>query len=399
MHVEEMPIGDIKPYDNNPRLNTDAVDAVARSIQAYGVRQPLVVDENLVLIVGHTRLLALKKLGYQTVPVHVARGLSPEQARGYRLADNQTATLSSWDEDKLIVELTQLREADFDLSLTGFDEDELTRYFEAEPAEGLTDPDVVPEVPVEPITQRGDLILLGQHRLLCGDATDAQDVTRLLDGQQPFLMVSDPPYGVEYDPQWRKDAGVNDSERMGKVSNDDRDDWSAAYALFPGDVVYLWHASSHAIDVGLHLRQKGFDIRAGIIWRKPSLVLSRGHYHWQHEPCWYAVRQGRTAKWCGDRTQSTVWDIARNDGTGETTHGTQKPCECMARPIRNHGDKGDYVYDPFLGSGTTLIACEQLGRRCLGMEIEPGYCDQVVVRWEQFTGQKAVRPERAVGSV
>jgi DNA modification methylase len=204
-------------------------------------------------------------------------------------------------------------------------------------------------------------------------------------------MVSDPPYGVQYSPEWRKEAGVSDSTRLGKVTNDDRDDWSAAYALFPGDVVYLWHASTRAIDVGLHLRQTGFDIRACIIWRKQSLVLSRGHYHWMHEPCWYAVRQGKTAKWCGDRTQTTVWDIARNDGTGETTHSTQKPCECMARPIRNHGGKGDGVYDPFLGSGTTLIACEQLGRRCFGMEIEPGYVDQAIARWEAFTGKTAQR--------
>jgi DNA modification methylase len=396
MQIEDWPLDNIKPYENNPRHNDGAVDAVARSITEFGFRQPIVVDENGVIVVGHTRYKAARQLGLESVPVHVAKGLSPSQLQAYRIADNQTATIATWDDDKLIAELKKLQEQDYDLNLTGFDEDELLKYLEVEPAQGLIDPDAVPEVPAVPVTQRGDLILLGKHRLLCGDATNPLDVARLLDGHQPFLMVSDPPYGVEYDPEWRKEAGVNDSQRMGKVTNDDRDDWSAAYRLFPGDVVYLWHASSHAIDVGLHLRATGFEIRAGIIWRKPSLVLSRGHYHWQHEPCWYAVRQGKTAKWCGDRTQSTVWDIARNDGTGETTHGTQKPCECMARPIRNHGGKEDDVYDPFLGSGTTLIACEQLGRRCFGMEIEPGYCDQIVARFEAFTGQKAIRPTREI---
>jgi DNA modification methylase len=394
MQVEERDITTIRPYENNPRDNDAAVEAVARSLAEFSFRQPIVVDEGGVIIVGHTRFKAALKLGMATVPVHVAKGLSPAQAQAYRIADNQTASIADWDDDKLVLELKQLQEQDFDLSLTGFEEDDLLRYLNAEPTEGNTDPDDIPAPPDAAITRPGDLILLGDHRLLCGDSTNPEDVARLLDGHKPFLMVTDPPYGVEYDPEWRNEAGVSDSARTGKVTNDDRDDWSAAYRLFPGDVAYVWHASSHAIDVGLHLRQTGFDIRAGIIWRKPSLVLSRGHYHWQHEPAWYAVREGKTAKWCGDRTQSTVWDIARKDGTGETTHGTQKPCECMARPIRNHGTKTDDVYDPFLGSGTTLIACEQLGRSCFGLEVEPGYCDQIVARFEAFTGKKAIRPER-----
>ncbi|MBX9677757.1 MAG: ParB N-terminal domain-containing protein [Gemmataceae bacterium] len=390
MHIVERKPTDLTPYPGNPRLNDAGVDAVARSIQAFGFRQPIVVDENGVIVVGHTRHKAALKLGLELVPVHVAIGLTEAQLKAYRIADNQTATLSEWDDDKLAMELLELSNLDYDLDLTGFSADEIASYIES-PAEGLTDPDDIPEPPVDPITQPGDLWLLGHHRLLCGDSTSAADVARLLGDRRPFLMVTDPPYGVEYDPEWRKEAGVSESARTGKVVNDHLVDWSAAYKLFPGDVAYVWHASTFTIDVGQHLRQSQFQIRSSIIWRKPSLVLSRGHYHWQHEPCWYAVREGKTAKWAGDRSQSTMWDIARKDGTGETVHGTQKPVECMARPIRNHGGKDDDVFDPFLGSGTTIIACEQLGRRCCGLEISPAYVDVIVQRWEQFTGKKAER--------
>jgi DNA modification methylase len=257
---------------------------------------------------------------------------------------------------------------------------------------GLIDPDEVPEPPITPITQAGDLWLLGEHRLLCGDSTDGPSVQRLLAGAVPFLMVTDPPYGVEYDPTWRHRCGLNDSQRTGKVTNDDRVDWTAAYQLFPGTVAYVWHAARYTSDFATNLSTAGFEVRAQIIWRKSRFAIGRGHYHWQHEPCWYAVREsGGSAKWCGDRTQSTIWDIDSKDQDQETRHGTQKPCEAMARPIRNHGSKGDDVYDPFLGSGTTLIACQRLGRRCYGMELDPGYCDVVVQRWERFTGEKAQR--------
>jgi DNA modification methylase len=168
-------------------------------------------------------------------------------------------------------------------------------------------------------------------------------------------------------------------------------DWTEAYKLFPGHVAYVWHAARFTADLALNLGQAGLHVRAQIIWRKPRFAIGRGHYHWQHEPCWYAVREGGSAKWCGDRTQSTVWDINAKDQDAETRHGTQKPVECMARPVRNHGVKGDDVYDPFLGSGTTLIACERLGRRCYGLELSPAYCDVIVHRYENFTGKKAER--------
>lgn len=257
--------------------------------------------------------------------------------------------------------------------------------------------DEVPEPPANPVTQAGDLWVLGEHRLLCGDSTNAEDVGELLANHTPFIMVTDPPYGVEYDPAWRNDAAAKvliafAARREGTVENDGRVDWTDAYKLFPGHVAYVWHAGRFAADLVVNLRDSGFDIRTQIIWKKPAFAISRGHYHWQHEPCWYAVRKGGSAKWCGDRSQSTIWDISnRVNSEGKNNHGTQKPVECMARPIRNHGDKDDDVYDPFLGSGTTIIAAEQLNRRCYGLEISPAYCDVIVERWQNLTGGKAVR--------
>jgi DNA modification methylase len=226
-------------------------------------------------------------------------------------------------------------------------------------------------------TERGQLWQVGKHRLLCGDSTSAEDVARLLDGNKPLLMVTDPPYGVEYNAHWRAEAGVNKNDcKMGVVANDDRVDWREAWALFGGDVVYCWHADRHASRVQDSLASAGFEVVAQVIWNKDRFALSRGDYHWKHEPCWYAVRNGATHHWAGARDQSTVWDVPRADDSGHG-HSTQKPVECMARPIRNH--EGD-VYDPFLGSGTTMVAAEQIGRICYGMEIEPKYCAVILER-------------------
>ncbi len=236
-------------------------------------------------------------------------------------------------------------------------------------------------------TERGQLWVIpspqgGEHRLLCGDSTSAEDVARLMAGEKPKLMVTDPPYGVEYDPEWRNEAAAQGhmafaERREGKVANDDRVDWTEAWILSPVDVVYCWHASRHASSVQSSLENAGFVIRSQIIWAKPRFVISRGHYHWQHEPCWYAVRKNASAEWAGDRSQSTLWEIPMLDDTDQKSHGTQKPTECMARPIRNHS--GD-VYDPFGGSGTTMVACEQLGRQCRMIEIEPKYVAVILER-------------------
>jgi DNA modification methylase len=391
MKVEMKPIDSIRPYPGNPRVNAGAVDAVAASITQFGWRQPLVVDEHGVIIAGDTRYKAALKLGMKLVPVHTASGLTEAQVRGYRLADNATAGIAEWDYALLPGELAALEQMQFDLSTLGFDAAELDRLMTPPGTDGLTDPDEVPPVPENPTTQAGDLWELGDHRLLCGDSTKAEDVARLLDGATPFIMVTDPPYGVEYDPEWRHRSGLNNSKRTGRVTHDDRVDWTDAYKLFPGHVAYLWHAGRFAADFALNLRDAGFQVRTQIIWRKSRFAIGRGHYHYQHEPCFYAVREGGSAKWCGDRTQSTVWEIDGKDQDSETVHGTQKPVECMARPIRNHGGKNDDVYDPFLGSGTTLIAAEMSGRKCYAMEVSPQYCDVAAQRWSKFTGKEARR--------
>ena len=237
--------------------------------------------------------------------------------------------------------------------------------------------------------QRGDLFALGTHRVLCGDSTNAEDVGRLLGGVTPVLMTTDPPYGVTYDPTWRVRAGVNrNTKKLGTVANDDNADWRQAWALFPGSLAYVWHAGLHASIVEASLAASGFELRSQIIWAKDRLALSRGDYHWQHEPCWYAVRAGQPGRRTDDRSQTTLWMIPARDDAGHG-HGTQKPVECMARAIRNHD--APEVYEPFAGSGTTLIAAEQLGRRCFAIEIEPRYVQVILDRWEAFTGKPPVK--------
>ena len=242
----------------------------------------------------------------------------------------------------------------------------------------------------DPVSRPGDLWLLGPHRLLCGDSTVATDVERVLGGVTPLLMVSDPPYGVEYDPSWRNQAGAARTRRTGKVLNDDRADWREAWALFPGDVAYVWHGALHAATVAESLEAAGFAIRSQIIWAKERLVLSRGDYHWMHEPMWYAVKKSGKGHWAGDRKQTTLWQISSRDQDAETVHGTQKPVECMRRPILNNSSPGQAVYEPFMGSGTTLIAAETTGRVCHGIELNPAYVDVAVERWQLFTGKAAV---------
>ena len=252
--------------------------------------------------------------------------------------------------------------------------------------------DEVPEPPVDPITKPGDLWILGEHRLLCGDSTKAEDVGRLMAGAKAGMMVTDPPYGVEYDADWRNQAKRPDgtaygASALGKVSNDDRADWRESWALFHGDIAYVWHAGCRSPEVAESLTVCDFVIRNLIVWAKNSMVIGRGDYHHQHEPCWYVVRKGCPGTRTDDRTQTTLWQINKPQKS-ETGHSTQKPVECMARPMRNH--EVELIYDPFLGSGTTLIAAAQLGRKCYGMEISPQYCDVIVKRWENLTGKKAV---------
>ena len=388
------PIDKPIPYSRNSRkIPERAIDKVAASIKEFGWRQSIVVDKDGVIICGHTRLLAAKKLGLTQVPVHVADNLTPAQVKAYRLMDNRSHEETDWDTDLLGPELEDLRALGFDLELTGFDPHEIDDF--------LSDPDVddranlVPGLPENPVTIPGDVWLCGKHRVLCGDSTAFDAVSRLCGRTKPFLMATDPPYGVQYDPMWREEAGLGQQRQTGKVANDDQADWTAAYTLFPGDVAYVWHAGVHAGEVAIGLVTAGLEIRAQIIWSKQHFAMSRGHYHWQHEPCWYAVRKGRRSNWRGDRTQSTIWQVQNLNPMGgdrnekATGHGTQKPVELMRRPIQNHTKRGDVVYDPFLGSGTTMLAAELTERICYGIDIDPRYVDVAVTRWQDFTGEQA----------
>lgn len=342
--------------------------------------------------------MAALKLGLEEVPVIRLTHLSDIQRRAYILADNKLAELGGgWDEEMLKVELEAVKESDLDHLLTGFTDEELTELL-TEDKELNGDPDEVPEAPEEPTTKLGDLWILGDHRIICGDSTCIETVKKLLADEKPHLMVTDPPYGVEYDASWRKDAmpETNPGNRggmHGKVLNDDKADWRDAWLLFPGDVAYVWHAGNMAHIVAESLIASSFNIRAQIIWAKHQFVISRGHYHPHHEPCWYAVKKGATGHWNGDRKQSTLWEIQKPK-ENETGHSTQKPVECMKRPIVNNSLPSDSIYDPFLGSGTTLIAAEQLGRKCYGIELNPAYCDVIVKRWETLTGKKATLEPR-----
>lgn len=680
MDVIDLPLEQIIPYARNPRNNAEAVATVAASIQEFGWRQPIVVDEDRVVLAGHTRLEAARRLGFKSAPVHIAKGLTANQARAFRIMDNRSGENAEWDNDLLNLELADLLEADFDLSLTGFTDDELNALVTSleDGSEPQSDEDDVPEAPEDPMSRPGDLWILGHHRLLCGDSTVVTDVDRVLGAVKPLLMVTDPPYGVDYDPGWRNETGAAKTKRTGKVLNDDRADWRDAWALFPGDVAYVWHGALHAATVAESLQDCGFTIRSQIIWAKERLVLSRGDYHWQHEPCqpagtlvqkviergagsqpaligevpietlqvgdfvvsynpyesvvrrrgrqitrfgerqfdgfmhaisaagrvtratpehrfsvrlnpnasdkqvvylmrrgdwwrvgrvglfnsrgfglatrladnmgeeawivsvhdsvveaqcaeqvlsckygiptthwevdawtknpdrvrsqemiagiyaslslsalnaratqllrdhrlerdypfiasgeklnfsrratrlvrscnvfakimqlpmptvgedftwvtvtgndaapfsgsvysmdverdqhyvadglvthncWYAVKKSGKGHWAGDRKQTTLWHIANKDQDEKTVHGTQKPVECMRRPILNNSNPGQAVYEPFMGSGTTLIAAESTGRVCLGIELNPAYVDVAVERWQKFTGQEAV---------
>jgi DNA modification methylase len=385
------PVAGLIPYAANARTHSDAqVAQIAASIQEWGWTTPILTDPEGGVIAGHGRLLAARQLGITEVPVMVAEGWTDAQRKAYVLADNQLALNAGWDAAVLSTELQGLSEVGFDLELLGFGNlEELL----ATGTEGLTDPDDVPEAPLDPVTVLGDVWVMGRHRIVCGDSTEADTVAKCLNGVTPHLMVTDPPYGVEYDASWREAAGLNGPKAAkGKVENDDRADWREAWDLFPGDVCYIWHAGQHAAKVVDSLEVSGFAIRSQIIWAKSVLVMGRGDYHYQHEPCWYAVRKGKTGHYVGGRKQTTLWQIPKPQKS-ETGHSTQKPVECMKRPIENNSSAGQAVYEPFSGLGTTIIAGEMTGRAIHAIELSPAYVDVAVMRWQEFTGQDAIHEE------
>jgi DNA modification methylase len=411
-------VDDLVPYANNARLHSKAqVKELAAIIAEFGFNVPILLEPDGTIVAGHGRVMAAKQLGLVDVPTINLGTLSPEQRRAYRLADNAIALKSTWDESVLKRELEALQKSAFDLAMTGLDESHVEKLLRdvTVTAKGRgADPDATPAPSTCIVSQPGDLWRMGGHRLLCGDSTAAADVSRVLAGERPNLMVTDPPYGVKYRAAWRNEAHATatmnrsfgaTTDAIGVVANDDNADWRQAWRLFPGHVAYVWHAHMFSDVVFGSLSACGFKIRAAIVMVKKAPVISRGHYHWQHEPCVYAVQEGRdddwrfvpehevaayavlegkTADWHGGRKQSTVWEIEHVKS--ETGHSTQKPVECMRRPIVNNSSRGDAVYEPFSGSGTTIIAAEMTGRRCLAIELNPAYVDIAVRRWQDFTG-------------
>jgi DNA modification methylase len=432
MKVELRDITEITPYGHNPRINDHAVDAVAASIRAFGFRQPIVVDEAGVIIVGHTRYKAALKLGIKRVPVHVARGLTPEQVKAYRLADNKTGELAEWNLDLLTQELAQLKEIEFDLSLIGFSTDELDRLLEGEDTTGLVDPDFIPDPPDKAITKVGDLWRLGEHRLLCGDSARAEDVDRLLDGAPVHLVNSDPPYNVHVEPRSNNAIAAGLSSFAGtkhhqsldlarhprkakatgrKLRPKDRPlvndflteveferllhKWFGNFArvLQPGRSFYLWGGYGNCGNYPPVLKACGLYFSQALIWVKEHPVLTRKDYMGNHEWCFYGWREGAAHQYFGPTNATDVWPIKKvNPQT--MVHLTEKPVELAARAIHNSSRTGENVLDLFGGSGSTLIAAEQTARRAYLMELDPLYVDVIVERWKKFTGREPVREGR-----
>ena len=410
--VEQWPTAKPKPYPRNPRHNEAAVAKVAASIRAFGFRQPLVVDEQGVIIAGHTRLLAARQLGLPTVPVHVARGLTPAQVRAYRLADNRTAQESSWDNDALVEELLALKAEDYDLGLTAFNPDELDALLA--PNGGLldgVDPDDVPPLPATPITKPGDLITLGRHRLLCGDSTKAEDVARLIGGDRAQMAYNDPPYGVEIVGKSGRDTtglppgpalcgSIGAAKPFGKVGSIDR-------GMKARPIIPVNFYAPIIGDESTRTAIAAFGICAEL--KIPVLIFWGGNYYADHLPpssCWVVWDKDNGESFLGDAelawtNQKTAVRIFKHQWNGlmkgsergqKRVHPTQKPVALAEWCFAEYGAPADKVLDLFCGSGSALIAAEKTGRACYAMELSPAYCDVIVARWEAATGQKAVRP-------
>ncbi|MCC6427838.1 MAG: ParB N-terminal domain-containing protein [Phycisphaerales bacterium] len=448
MLVELRKLSDIKPYPENPRRNDGAVEAVANSIREYGFRQPIVVDADGVIVVGHTRWKAAQKLGMSEVPVHVARELTAEQARAYRIADNRTALIADWDEDLLSSELAALKALDVDLSLLGFDDAELQNYLNPPTKVGLVDEDDVPAPPDAATTQPGDIITLGQHRLLCGDSSKVEDLDRLLAGAKIHLCNTDPPYNVKVEPRSnnaivaglssfslakskakgdphaadahdQQSADLNRYPEKSKpthrklrakdrpLANDfvsdeefDRllDAWfgNIARVLVPGGGFYIWGGYANCGNYPPFLKKHGLYFSQAVIWVKEHPVLTRKDFMGNHEWCFYGWREGAGHQFYGPNNVPDVWSIKKVNPQS-MVHLTEKPVELAKRAIEYSSKPGENVLDLFGGSGSTLMACEQAGRRAFLMELDPLYTDVIVRRWEQFTGKKAER-EAATGA-
>ena len=394
------------PYARNPRKNDAAVDRMCSSIREFGFKIPVLARSNGEVVDGHLRLKAARKLGITEIPVILCDEWTPAQVKAFRLLVNRSATWADFDEELLALELLEIQASDFDLDLTGFNAGEIDALLAIPDEERANEAPPLPDVAA---SRPGDLWRLGKHRALCGDATSPETVTRLLGERKPRVMVTDPPYGIELDSEWRDRAGLNgrgpaEPSYMKKrtaghtetsISGDTRADWSDAFALVPSiDVAYVWHASKFTREVLDGLLRIGFLHHQQIIWNKGRTVLTRTHYWFQHEPCWY-VRK-KNAPWFGKAGEnSTIWDspspkfIMGGSAEEKYDHPTQKPVDLMRRPLLNHTKRGELVYEPFLGSGTTLAAAELTERVCYGLELDPKYVDVAILRWQSLARKKA----------
>lgn len=385
---ETWPIERLVEYARNPRKNDHAVDGVAAAIREFGFRVPIVAKSDGLVVDGHLRLKAAKKLGLTEVPVVLADDMTEAQIKAFRLSVNKVAELAEWDTDLLAIEFGDLQEMGFDLSLTGFGDDEIANFL-AEPTEGLTDEDAVPEAPERPVTVEGDVWLLGRHRLMCGDSTSIDHLQRLCDGQLVDMWLTDPPYNVAYEGK-TKDALTIKNDKMGDDSFRIflRDAYVAADAVMKaGAVFYIWHADSEGYNFRGAAKDAGWTVRQCLIWKKQAMVMGRQDYHWKHEPCLYGWKDGAAHLWATDRKQTTILEFDRPSRNGE--HPTMKPVELFEYQMLNNTKGSDLVLDSFAGSGTTAIACEKHGRNARLMELDPRYCDVIIKRWQDFTGLKA----------
>lgn len=390
LSIEYKSVDDLIPYVNNSRTHSDEqVTQIAASIKEFGFTNPILIDEQGGIIAGHGRLMAAKKLKLEQVPTITLVGLTDAQRKAYVIADNKLALNAGWDLELLKIEIDELKDLDFDIDLLGFNADELADLIPE--IETLADgkEDEVPEPPVDLVTKRGDIWLLGNHRLMCGDSTSIDDVEKLMNGSLADMWLTDPPYNVNYQ-GGTKDALTIQNDNM---ADEDfrqflRDCYVTADTVMKaGGVFYIWHADTEGFNFRGAARDAGWKVRQCLIWNKSTLVMGRQDYHWKHEPCLYGWKDGAGHLWASDRKQTTVINFDKPQRNGE--HPTMKPVELFEYCILNNTKGSDVVLDSFGGSGTTLIACEKNGRQARIMELDPKYCDVIIKRWQDYTGKEA----------